>query len=43
MASLINSGNDMSGWIMCLVLIVIGLIFTFPMFKMQDANAADRG
>lgn len=43
MASLINSGNDMSGWIMCLVLIVIGLIFTIPMFKMQDANAADRG
>ena len=43
MASLINSSNDMAGWIMCLVLIVIGLIFTIPMFKMQDANAADRG
>ena len=28
MAALINSSNDMSGWIMCLVLIVIGLIFT---------------
>ena len=43
MASLINSSNDMAGWIMCLVLIVIGLIFTIPMFKMQDSNAADRG
>ena len=43
MAALINSSNDMSGWIMCLVLIVIGLIFTLPMFKMQDSNAADRG
>lgn len=43
MAALINSSNDMSGWIMCLVLIVIGLIFTLPMFKMKDSNAADRG
>ena len=43
MAVLINSSNDMSGWIMCLVLIVIGLIFTLPMFKMKDSNAADRG
>ena len=43
MAALINSSNDMAGWIMCLVLIVIGLIFTLPMFKMQDSNAADRG
>ncbi len=38
-----HSSNDMSGWIMCLVLIVIGLIFTLPMFKMKDSNAADRG
>ena len=43
MAWLINSGNPMSAWIMCLVVIVIGIIFTLPMFKMQDANAADRG
>ena len=43
MAALINSSNDMSGWIMCLVLIVIGLIFTLAMFKMKDSNAADRG
>lgn len=43
MAALIDSSNDMSGWIMCLVLIVIGLIFTLPMFKMKDSNAADRG
>ena len=43
MAALINSSNDMAGWIMCLVLIVIGLIFTLPMFKMKDSNAADRG
>ncbi len=43
MASFINSSNDMGGWIMCIVLIIIGLIFTLPMFKMKDANAADRG
>ena len=34
--------NDLSAYIMCLVLIVIGILFTLPMFKMKDANAADR-
>ena len=43
MSWMINSSNDMSGWIMCLVVIAIGIIFTLPMFKMKDANAADRG
>ena len=46
MAALIgNPGNpnDMSAWIMCLVVICIGIVFTLPMFKMKDANAADRG
>lgn len=35
--------NDLAAYIMCLVAIVIGIIFTIPMFKMKDANAADRG
>ena len=43
MSWMINSSNDMSAWIMCLVVIVIGILFTLPMFKMKDANAADRG
>ncbi len=43
MVALINSNNDMSAWIMCLVVTAIGILFTLPMFKMQDANAADRG
>ena len=43
MVALINSGNDMSAWIMCLVVTAIGILFTLPMFKMKDANAADRG
>jgi len=40
-----NPGNpsDMTAWIMCLVVIAIGILFTIPMFKMKDANAADRG
>ena len=43
MAAMINSGNPMSAWIMCLIVLVIGIIFTIPMFKIKDANAADRG
>lgn len=43
MAAMINSSNPMSAWIMCLIVIAIGIIFTIPMFKMKDANAADRG
>ena len=43
MASMINSNNPMSAWIMCLIVVAIGIIFTIPMFKMKDANAADRG
>ena len=43
MAAMINSGNPMSAWIMCLIVLAIGIIFTIPMFKMKDANAADRG
>ncbi|MCR5785819.1 MAG: MFS transporter [Eubacterium sp.] len=43
MVALINSANDMSGWYLCIALIVIALIFTLPMFKMKDANAEDRG
>ena len=43
MAAMINSNNPMSAWIMCLIVVAIGIIFTIPMFKMKDANAADRG
>ena len=42
MMSLIQSGKGTAAWIMVLVVIVIGIIATIPMFKMQDANAADR-
>lgn len=43
MAALINGKNDMSAWIMVIVVICVGILFTLPMFKMKDANAADRG
>ena len=43
MVALINSSNDLSAYIMCLVVLVIGILFTLPMFKMEDSNAADRG
>ena len=42
MMSLIESGHGTAAWVMVLVIIVIGLVATIPMFKMQDANAADR-
>lgn len=42
MVKMINSGNPMSAWIHCIIVLVIGIIFTIPMFKMKDANAADR-
>lgn len=43
MAMLINGANDMLAWIMIIAIVIIGLLFTLPMFKMKDANAADRG
>ena len=42
MMSLIQSGHGTAAWIMVLVVVVIGIVATIPMFKMQDANAADR-
>ncbi len=42
MASLINSSNDISGWILCYVIIIVGILFCLPMFKWGDAMAADR-
>ena len=35
MAAMINSGNPMSAWIMCLIVLAIGIIFTILMFKMK--------
>lgn len=43
MAKLINGEHDLAAWIMIIVLTVIGILFTLPMFKMRDANAEDRG
>lgn len=40
---LINAGMGNIAWGMNIVIIIIGLICTIPMFKMKDANAADRG
>ena len=42
MIALINSGNGMIAWIGCIVLVIIGIIATLPMFRMKDANAEDR-
>lgn len=42
MMALINSGRGNFAWGMCVVIIIIGLIATVPMFKMKDANAEDR-
>ena len=42
MMSLIQSGKGTAAWIMVLIVIAIGIAATIPMFKMQDANAADR-
>ena len=42
MVKMIWSGNPMLPWIHCIIVLVIGIIFTLPMFKMEDANAADR-
>ncbi len=43
MSNLISSGHGMQAWIMCAVVVCIGLLFCIPMFKWGDANAADRG
>ncbi len=40
--AMINSGNGVLAWTILIVAIVVGLIFTIPMFKMKDANAEDR-
>jgi MFS family permease len=42
MVSLITSGQAKLAYGILCVIIVIGLIATFPMLKMKDANAADR-
>ena len=40
--ALINGSNDMMGYIVAMIITIVGIIFTLPMFKMKDANAADR-
>ena len=42
MVAMINGKNPLMAWYHVMIVIVVGLIFTIPMFKMTDANAADR-
>ena len=42
MAGMINSSNPCIAWYHAIIVLVVGIIFTIPMFKMTDANAADR-
>ena len=42
MAAMINSSNPCIAWYHAIIVLVVGIIFTIPMFKMKDANAADR-
>ena len=42
MAGMINSANPCVAWYHAIIVLVVGIIFTLPMFKMKDANAADR-
>lgn len=42
MTLLIESGKGTMAYAILCVIIVVGLISTFPMLKMKDANAADR-
>jgi Na+/melibiose symporter-like transporter len=42
MVALIEAGKGTLAYGILLVIIVVGLIATFPMLKMKDANAADR-
>ena len=42
MMALIQSGNGMAAWTMVIVVIIVGIVATIPMFRMKDANAADR-
>ncbi len=40
--AMISAGNGVAAWIMVIVINAIGIVFTLPMLKMKDANAADR-
>ncbi len=42
MANLIGSEGNITGWIMCYVIVVIGILFCIPMFGWGDAMQADR-
>lgn len=42
MAALIQSGNGNLAYIICLIVVVIGLVATWMMRNIKDANAADR-
>lgn len=42
MMALIQAGKGMLAWWIVLAFVAIGILFVLPMFKMKDANAADR-
>lgn len=42
MVAMFETSNPLIAWYHVLAVIAVGLIFTIPMFKMKDANAADR-
>ena len=42
MAFMIQSGNGFLGWMIIVGVAVFGIIMTIPMFRIPDANAADR-
>lgn len=43
MTTLIDMGKGITAYWILIAIVVFGIITTLPMFKMQDANAADRG
>jgi MFS family permease len=43
MMSLIQSGKGTTAYIIVIIIAIFGIVTTLPMFKMEDANAADRG
>ena len=43
MTALIDAGKGIVGFWILIAVVIFGIVTTIPMFKMEDANAADRG